>query len=437
MSSIVLKNGKFVLLEKVFAGDLLIVDESIYKIGKGLKGDEEMDLEGKYVLPGLIDAHVHFREPGAGEKEDWYTGSCAAAAGGVTTVLEMPNTNPPTITKKLLDEKRKKYASKSVVDYGFHFGASTGNMDELRKIDRIASVKFYMGSTTGSLLVESDSILLDELHMLYGRDILATVHAEDERIITEQTKKLKATGRTDASAYAESRPNKAAAEAVKKIISFSLKAKNRLHICHITTQEELALLSKNRKDLQVSVEASPHHLFLTEDDFERLGSLAKTNPPLRSKKDQAALWAAVKDGTVDIIATDHAPHTLESKKRDIWAAPAGVPGLETMLPLLLNEVNKKTLTLNQVIHLTSENPSRMFGIRNKGRIKAGYDADLVVVDMDLEKKVDNEKLFTKCGWSPFAGWKLKGWPVKTFVRGRLVYDNGKIIKTKGKEVSYV
>jgi dihydroorotase (multifunctional complex type) len=437
MSSLVLKNARFMLPEKVFEGDLMVVDESISKMGKDLQGDEEIDLQGKYVLPGLVDAHVHFREPGASEKEDWFTGSCAAAAGGVTTVLDMPNTSPPTTTKKLLDEKRKNYAYKSTVDYGFHFGASTGNMEELRKIDEIASVKFYMGSTTGSLLVESDLILLDQLRVLSERDILATVHAEDERVIEGQTKKLMAACRKDAGAYAESRPNKAAAEAAKRVITLSGKAKSRLHICHISTKEELEILSTYKKDQAVTCEASPHHLFLTKDDYERLGTLAKTNPPLRSKKDREALWAAVKNGQVDIIATDHAPHTLESKKQDIWTAPAGVPGLETMLPLLLNEVNKGTLSLKQVIGLTSENPARIFRIRNKGRIKEGYDADLVVVDTDLEKKVSNEELYTKCGWSPFSGWKLKGWPVKTFVRGKLVYDEGKIDKIKGKEVSYV
>ncbi|MFZ2456508.1 MAG: dihydroorotase [Candidatus Altiarchaeia archaeon] len=435
MSDLVIKNGKVVLPERTYTGDILIDGGKIEKIGKNLSAGEVIDARGKYVLPGLIDAHVHFREPGGSNKEDWLTGSSAAAAGGVTCVLEMPNTQPPTVTKELLYQKRK-FARRSLVDYGFHFGASTGNIDELRKIDRIASVKFYMGSTTGSLLVESDAILFEQLSVLAERDIPATVHAESENMISYLTKKLRAQSRDDAEAYSEARPNMSAADAVNRILSLTKLAKNRVHLCHISTKEELGVIGIYRKNMPLTSEASPHHLFLTREDYKTLGTLAKTNPPMRSKEDRAALWKAIREGAIDIIATDHAPHSLESKSQGIWDAPSGVPGLETMLPLLLNEVNKGGLNMRQLVHLTAENPARIFSIKNKGCIKAGYDADLVIADMSLAKKVDDGKLFTKCGWSPFAGRELKGWPVTTIVRGNIVYDEGIIHKNRGAEVLY-
>lgn len=435
MSDLVIKNGFVVLPERTFTGDILIDGGKIEKIGKNLSAEKVLDVRGKYVLPGLIDAHVHFREPGGSNKEDWLTGSSAAAAGGVTCVLEMPNTQPPTVTKELLDEKRK-FARRSVVDYGFHFGASTGNIDELRIVDRIASVKFYMGSTTGSLLVESDAVLFEQLTVLAERDLPATIHAESERMISYLTKKLRAEGRVDAEAYSEARPNMSAAEAANKIISISKLAKNRLHLCHVSTKEEVGVIEVYRENMPLTAEASPHHLFLTREDYKKLGTLAKTNPPMRSKDDRAALWKAIQEGTIDMIATDHAPHLLEAKSQGIWDAPSGVPGLETMLPLLLNEVNKGGISMKQLVHLTAENPARIFSIKNKGGIKAGYDADLVIVDMSLSKKVNNEKLFTKCGWSPFAGRELKGWPVTTIVRGKVVFDEGTIHKNRGTEVLY-
>ncbi|MBN2251432.1 MAG: dihydroorotase family protein [Candidatus Altiarchaeota archaeon] len=428
-------NGRFVLPERVFEGDVAIAEGKISCIGRNLSGDEKVDLEGRYVLPGLIDVHVHFREPGENSKEDWLTGSSAAAAGGVTTVLEMPNTNPPTVTKQLLDDKRK-LASRSVVDYGFHFGASTGNIEEIRRIERIASVKFYTGSTTGSLLVESDAVFFEQLKVLAERGLPASVHAEDAKMIEENMQRLRSACRMDAEAYSAARPGKAALEAAKKVISFSKTAKNRLHLCHVSTRAEVDLIAAHKKQLDLTAEATPHHLFLTRKDYAKLGSLAKTNPPLRSEADRKALWNALEDGVIDLVASDHAPHPKESKEQDIWTAPAGVPGLETMLPLLLNEVNKKNLTLRQTARLTAENPARIFSIKNKGMIREGFDADFVVIDLKTERTVDETKLHTKCAWSPFSGRKLKGWPHTTYVRGKIACIDGIIQKTKGEEVCY-
>ncbi len=433
---LVVKNCRLVTGEGIIETCMAVGKGKIIRFSKNPpKAAKVLDAKGNCILPGLIDAHVHFREPGASQKEDWFTGSSAAAAGGVTTVLDMPNTNPPTTTLKLLKEKRK-LAEKSVVDFGFHFGASTENRKELEKVARIASVKFYMSTTTGSLLLNDDALMWDYFKIISRRNILATVHAEDEDTIQQLTDKLKNKGRNDPLAHCESRSGACALKAVERAMSMAEIAGNRLHICHVSTAKELFSIKNKKNKLGLTCEATPHHLFLTEYDLKKLGNFGKMNPPLRKDKDKTALWEAVHDETIDIIATDHAPHTKESKQGSVWNAPAGVPGVETMLPLLLNEVNKKNLTLQQITKLCSENPARIFGIKNKGKLAPGDDADFVIVDLKKEKKVVNDKLFTKCKWSPFNGLKLKGWPIKTFVRGQLVFDNGKVNKIKGREVEY-
>lgn len=434
MHEIVLKNGRIVFPERIVSADLGLDDGKISAVGGNLSGNKVFDLRGKLILPGLIDVHVHFREPGYTEKEDWASGSAAAAAGGVTTVLEMPNTSPPTTTKKLLDEKRLVAGKKSVVDFGFHFAATKDNLAEIRKIKNVASVKFFLGSSTGDLLLDDEETISSIMEVLRQKNIPATVHAEDESIIKKETGKLKSLRRLDAAVYSEARPPDAAAKAVERIISISKKAGSRLHICHISTRKELEIISENRRN--VSVEVTPHHLLFSVKDYRRLGSLIKTNPPIRSELDRKALWRALNNRLIDVVASDHAPHTLESKKQDIWSAPAGVPGVETLLPLMLNEVNRGNLSINQLVELTSRNPAKIFRIRNKGEIRRGFDADLVVVDLKKEDVVDGGKLHSKCGWSPYSGKKVRGWPIMSFVRGQLVYDCGNINNIRGREVSY-
>ncbi|ODS42359.1 MAG: hypothetical protein MSIBF_03265 [Candidatus Altiarchaeales archaeon IMC4] len=432
MPGFLIKNCRIVSSEGVVEADILVEGEKVAKIGKGMHHENTIDAKNNLVLPGLIDAHVHFREPGAGSKEDWLTGSSAAAAGGVTCVLDMPNTQPPMTTVALLNEKRKIASSKSVVDFGFHFGASGDNLLEIAKADNIASVKYYLGSTTGSLLIDNDACIIEGFEAVAKRGTIATVHAEDESMIKRLSEKLKAENRTDALAHNDSRPPVCAASAVNRMVFLSENAKNRLHICHVTSRAELDVLEGHPK---VTKEATPHHLFLNQDDVKRLGNFAKTNPPLRSKEDQKYLWDSVVGGKIDIIASDHAPHLKRAKEADVWSAPSGVPGIETMLPLLLNAVDERRIRIEQVAGLVCENPAWVFGIKGKGRIAQGYDADLVIIDMNMKKRVEGDKLFTKCGWSPFEGVGLKGWPVKTFVRGNLVFDEGNINKMHGKEVT--
>lgn len=388
-----IKNGKILEGDKLVEKNILIVDHIIKEISNDLVTvDKVIDAAGKIILPGVIDSHVHFREPGLTEKEDFLTGSRAAAAGGVTTILDMPNTKPATIKSDLLDEKRE-LAKKSVVNYGFHFGASAENLDEIKKVKNIASVKVFMDVTTGELLMEDTSVL----QKAFASYKIITTHAEGENI--------------------------------SKAIDFISKTKNKVYLCHVSAQDELKQV-KSKFRYKVYVEATPHHLFLTKDD--ETNNFFKMKPCLKEKKDQDALWEAIAKGKIDAIGSDHAPHTVEDKKEEVY----GVPGVETLLPLMLDAVNKGRISLKKVVELCCNNPAKIFKIKNKGYLEEGYDADIVIVDMNLEKEIKNEELFTKCKWSPFNGWKLKGWPVMTIVNGKIVFENNKINNIKAKEVKF-
>ena len=398
--SLIIKDCKILKNNKLISTNIFIKKNKIFNIGRCMKADHDVDAKGKLVIPGLIDCHVHFREPGMERKEDFFTGSCAAASGGISTILDMPNTNPPTTTIKLLNEKRK-LAKKSIVNYGFHFGSTNGNLKEIKKAKNIASVKVFMDISTGKLIINNDDVLKN----IFKNSKIISVHAEGKM--------------------------------VEKAVNLIKNTKNRLYLCHITSKEEIRFLKKKKIKNKVFVEVTPHHLFLTKIEEIKKKGFVMMKPSLKAKEDQNALWKAIKEGTVDTIATDHAPHTKKEKESLIKEKiPSGVPGCETMLPLLLDAYNEKKLSLKTIVELCCENPAKIFNIRNKGKIKKGYDADLVIIDLGLKKKVNNKNLYTKCGWSPFNGWKLKGWPVTTIVNGKIIFDNGKINKIKAKEVEY-
>lgn len=389
--SLLIKNGKILIGEELVEKNILIVDDIIKEVSnERVTVDKVINASGKVVLPGIIDPHVHFREPGLTHKEDFFSGSKAAAAGGVTTVLDMPNTEPPTVTAELLEQKRE-LAKKSIVNYGFHFGATAENFYEIKKSKNIASVKIFMNITTGELLMEDTSVL----QKAFESYKLITCHAEGEN--------------------------------VSKALEFISNTKNKLYLCHISAADELKMIKSKFKH-KALVEVCPHHLFLTKEDEKN--NFFKMKPCLKKKEDQQALWDAIKKNKVNTIGSDHAPHTKEEKQEEVY----GVPGVETLLPLLLDAVNKNRIKLQKVIELCCNNPAKIFKIKNKGFFQEGFDADLTIVDMNLEKEVKNENLFTKCKWSPFEGWKLKGWPVMTIVNGNIVFDNGNINDVKAKEI---
>ena len=397
---LLLKNCRIIVNDKAYSKNILIKNGKISKItNKEPKADEIIDIKNNFVLPGLIDVHVHMREPGLAHKEDFLTGSMAAAKGGITTFLDMPNTIPPTTTISALEEKRK-LAAKSIVNYGFNFGATLDNLSDIKKAKNIAAVKLYMDITTGAMKIED----YDAIRDIFKASKLTVIHAEDINI-------------------------KNAVDILAKN-----KIKNRLHVAHVSSAKELSHAKQNALKNQITVEATPHHLFMTNKDIQALGAFAEMKPGLKTEQDQKALWQGIHSGMVDVIATGHAPHLKEEKEMANY--PFGVPGLETMLPLLLDAFNNNRITLQKIMQLCCENPAKIFRIKNKGIIKGGYDADLVIADWGKRQAVRNEDLLTKCKWSPFEGKILKGWPATTIVNGNVVYDDGEIHDIKAEEVQY-
>lgn len=434
MKEFALVNGKIVTPERTFDATVFVKDGKIFDVEEGHVSTpdmEEIDVSGKHILPGAIDVHVHFRTPGGTEKEDWEHGSKSALAGGVTTVLDMPNTNPPTINQTLLEEKRAMVKEDAMVNYGFYAGAAKDNVDDVAAMKGIAGVKIYMGSSTGNLLV--DDIATVERFMT-ETDHLLIIHAENEACIQEHTAEHE--GEEDPAVHSKNRDPECAERAVKDVLELAKKHQRRVHLTHVSTGKELELI-KHGKDGYVTMDVTPHHLFLNATNYEKYGNLIRMNPPMRDPADQEALWQGIADGTVDMVATDHAPHLLEEKQRTYSQAPSGVPGVQTMIPLLLNAVHEGRLSLEKVVELTAANPAKKFGLKDKGVIEPGADADIMIVDMDLNEKVCHHYLWTKCNWSPFHGWFLTGWPVMTFVNGRLMYEwRDTFHEGRGKEVTY-
>lgn len=439
MAKILLKNGEIASSAGVLRKDVLIEGGKIIDVlspGKkvaGAKMDAEViDCKDKVILPGLIDAHVHFREPGQAYKEDWETGSKAAVSGGVTTVFDMPNNQPPIVTVKDLDAKRKLIKGRSYANFGLFIAFNGGNLKEVNAAKNVPGVKYYMANSTGNIGAFKG---VQELFAKSNK--LIVVHAEDEAIIERNQKEYLAEyeGREVApGVHSKIRSVEAAEKAVNEACEMAKETGARLHVAHLSSEAELEILEQFP---EVTCEVTPHHLTLCEDDYEVLGNKIKVNPPVRDRGDVFALWKGVKMGEIDIIASDHAPHTIEEKEEGYEKAPSGVPGVDIILPMLLNTVNSEGLTLEELVRLCCERPAEIFKVNGKGRIEKGFDADLVVVDMDLEQEVTSDRLFSKCGWSPYEDSLFKGWPVMTFVGGELVFKDGEIVGRKvGKEVEF-
>ena len=378
--------------------------------------------ESLLALPALIDPHVHFRVPGGEHKEDWLTGAQAAIAGGVTTVFDMPNTNPATTSTDLLDEKKEKIDKQLLeagipLHYGLFFGATADNLDQIRKVSppaggKIIGIKLFMGSSTGNLLVDTLETQEKIFQLAAELGLVVAVHAEDEAKIKMNKEKFK--DNDSIKVHGLIRDRQVAAKAVAQAIEMAEFYKTKLYILHASTKEEIDLIrAAKATGITVFAETTPHHLFLDSEAYAVLGSKAQMNPPLRTPEDQRALWAGIADGTIDCVGTDHAPHTLEEKAKPYPYSPSGVPGIETSLPLLLNAYHKGKLTLENLVAVTSTNARRIFGLPETN--------DWVIIDLNLDKEVKNENLKTKCGWSPFAGWRLKGWPVATVLDNHVTH----------------
>ncbi len=431
MTRLLLKGGTVVSPEGREAADVLIEDGKILRVAAGISDgvDETLDARGLHVLPGVLDPHVHFREPGFTQKEDLFTGSKACASGGVTSFFEMPNTRPATTTRALLAEKKALAAAKCLVNYNFFIGASKDNLEELDAVENVPGIKVFMGSSTGDLLVES----ADSLERIFaaGRRLIA-VHAEDESVLEEAKSRFPSPSVLD---HPRLRSVEAALSAVRRAAGLAIKYRRRLHLLHVTSTEEAAFLSENASPL-ISAEVTPQHLLLSwPEAYERLGTLAQVNPPVREARHAESLWKALREGVIQCIATDHAPHTLDEKKKPYPSSPSGMPGVETSLPLLLDQAAKGRCSVENVAAWMSENPARLFGAAGKGRVAPGFDADVVLVDLKKTRRVGEGGTQTKCGWSPFDGLPLTGWPVATIVGGQVVFREGDFdLTVRGREI---
>jgi dihydroorotase len=400
----------------------------------GANAAEVFDAKGLHVLPGVIDTQVHFREPGNEHKEDLESGSRAAVLGGVTAVFEMPNTNPPTTSRQALEDKLARAKNRMHCDYAFYIGATPQDIGALGLLEQapgVAGVKAFLGSSTGSLLLDKDE---DILAALKGGRRRIAVHSEDEPRLNAR-KGLRVEG--DPRSHPVWRDAETARLCTERVLRLAREAGRRLHVLHVTTADELPLLAEARDF--ATVETTPQHLTLAAPEcYERLGTYAQMNPPIRDGHHREALWKAVREGLIDVIGSDHAPHTREEKNKTYPDTPSGMPGVQTLATILLDHVNAGRLTLERFVDLTSASAARIFGIAGKGRIARGYDGDFTIVDLKKKRRIENSWIASKCGWTPFDGMETTGWPVATIIRGQIVMrDHALTLSGQGAPVRFV
>jgi dihydroorotase len=398
------------------------------------KAAKVIDAKGLHVLPGVIDTQVHFREPGLEQKEDLETGSRAAVMGGVTAVFEMPNTKPLTTTAATLADKVRRARQRMFCDFAFYVGGTRETIADipyLEKLEGSAGIKVFMGASTGDLLVEDAPSLEDIIATISRR---AAFHAEDEARLRARAGLRK---KGDPTTHPVWRDETAAMIATQRLVGLAEKYRKRVHVLHLSTAEEAVWLA-DHKDF-ASIEVTPHHLTLEAPEcYQRLGTYAQMNPPVRDARHKAALWAAVFNGTIDILGSDHAPHTREEKDHPYPESHSGMTGVQTLVPLMLDHVNAGRLSLARFVDMTSAGPQRLFGLRGKGRIAVGYDADLTVVDMGRTETITHQWIRSRAAWTPYDGVKVKGWPVGTFVRGQAAMWQGELAaKGMGEPVSFL
>ncbi len=432
--SLIIKNGSTYIDGKIVKTDLALSGSKIKKIGKvALNSSKVIDATDKLVLPGIIDTQVHFREPGSTDAEDLESGSRAAVLGGVTSLFEMPNTNPPTSNLFEFEKKLQLAKNRMHSNYAFYFGATPDNVNQLSKLKGLkgcCGVKLFAGSSTGKLLVDKEA---DIEKVISNSDRIVSIHSEDEEVLKLRKKFIK---EGDVHSHPEWRNVECAMSSTRRVVKIAERYNKRIHVLHVTTKEEVDFLAMHKKN--VTFETTPQHLTLYAPDcYDKLGTYAQMNPPLRTKEHYDRLWNAIKNNIVDVLGSDHAPHTKENKKKIYPNSPSGMPGVQTIFPVMLNHVNNNKLSLEQLIKLMCENPCKIFGIKNKGFIKEGYDADLTIVDMNKELVIKDEMIASKCGWTPFNNYKVKGFPIGTIINGNLVMSEGKIIsKAQGQPLNF-
>jgi dihydroorotase len=395
---------------------------------------EVVDATGLTVLPGVIDTQVHFREPGLEWKEDLETGSRAAALGGVVAVFEMPNTNPNTTDPDTLADKLARARDRMWTDHAFYVGGTHANADHLNELERLpgcCGVKVFMGASTGDLLIADDDGVRQVLSNVRRR---ATFHSEDEYRLAER-RGLARTG--DWTSHPEVRDAQSAIQSTERLVRLARETGARIHVLHVSTAEEIAFLAGHRD--VATVEVTPQHLTLDGDEaYVRIKALAQMNPPIRNRPHIDGLWRGIQQGVVDVLGSDHAPHTLEEKARPYPASPSGMPGVQTLVPVMLTHVAEGRMTLERFIDLTSAGAQRVFGTAGKGRMAEGYDADLTLVDLKARRTITHDQQASRCGWTPFDGFEAVGWPMATIVRGRVVMQDGELIGTAhGRPVKFM
>ncbi len=423
---LILKHATVVNHDGTGQRDIAVNDGQIVAIGRleGIGAAETVDCKNLHILPGVIDSQVHFREPGLEHKEDLESGSRAAVMGGVTAVFEMPNTKPLTTSVDALADKVSRAKNRMFCDFAFYVGGTHQNFSlvpHFEKLEGSAGIKVFAGSSTGDLLVEDDAGLEAVISKLSRR---AAFHSEDEpRLRSRMSHQVPG----DPSSHPIWRDVEAARLCTERILRIARKYGKRVHILHVSTADELPLLAEHR-DI-ATVEVTPHHLTLSSDDYASLGTRLQMNPPVRGKEHRDALWRAIQSGLVDVLGSDHAPHTLEEKSKPYPQSPSGMTGVQTLVPIMLDHVNNGKLSLERFVDLTSHGPNRIFGIASKGRIAEGYDADFTIVDMKRSETIANRWIESKCGWTPYDGCKVRGWPVGTMVRGNFAMWQGELAKT--------
>lgn len=442
MSNILIKNAKIVNEGQIIESDLLIANGRIEKVAKDITptNEEVIDANGKYLLPGAIDDQVHFRDPGITHKADIYTESRAAVAGGITSFMEMPNTVPNALTQELLEDKYQLGATKALANYSFYMGASNENIEEVLKTDKekVCGVKVFMGSSTGNMLVDSEQTLTNIFSKV---DHLIATHCEDEATIRKNTALFREKYGEDMPIkyHPQIRNNEACFLSSSLAVRLAKKYGTRLNILHLSSAEEMDLFDNTipLAEKKITAEVCIHHMWFTDDDYDEKGTAIKWNPAVKSQKDQDAIWKAIKDGRVDIIATDHAPHTAEEKDNNYWNAPSGGPLVQHAMPALFDFYHQGKISLEDIVQKICHNVAIAFNVRERGYIREGYWADLMLVDLDSPWEVTKSNILYKCKWSPFEGHKFKSSITHTFVNGNLVYENGEIIEgTNGQRLFF-